>query len=220
MKKAKQRVKGILLDLDGTVVDSRAAYLEAARTTCQRFGQKTPDMKSALEIPRRLEQQQRLDDIIGMDVTDFLEVYLKRFYAITLNNAKPFPNIDKTLSDLSRKSKLALVTMRFVPRAAVVAELKQFGLADYFVHVVTALDTPNPKPSPEALVKAATFMHVDLCDCIVVGDSVSDLKAGRAAGVTTVGILSGLFSREELACEKPDLILSSLSELPEYVEMA
>jgi len=217
MKKAKGRVRGIMLDLDGTVVDSRAAYLEAARKAFQRFGQKTLDTKTALEIPRRLEQNQQLDDIVGTNVTGFLDVYLKQFYATTLKKTKPFPNIDKTLMYLSQKAKLALITMRFVPKATVVSELKHFGIAEYFAHVITALDTPNPKPSPEAIVKTATLLHVDLSDCVVVGDSISDLKAGKAAGVTTVAVVSGLFSREEIAREKPDLILRNVAELPRYL---
>jgi len=218
MKKTTPRVKGVLLDLDGTIVDSKGAYLEAARSAYHAFGLKVHNRKVALEIPRRLEQQQTLDNIVGTDVTSFLEVYLKRFYAVTFEKTKPFPNMEKALMDLSQKAKLALITMRFVPKSTIVAELKHFGLAKYFDCVVTALDTPNPKPSPEALVKAAVFLNAKSCDCLVVGDSVTDVRAGKAAGIMTVGVLSGLFSREELVCENPDLILDSAVELPRYVE--
>lgn len=218
MNKTDPGTRGILLDLDGTIVDSRRAYFEAARTACQAFGNKIPDLQTSLEIPRRLELQQPLNDVAGTAEKDFLGVYLKRFYAITFEMTKPFPNVEKTLKDLSRKAKLALITMRFVPRTAIVAELKHFGLADYFAYVVTALDTQNPKPSPEALVRAARLMHVKSCDCLVVGDSVTDIKAGKAAGIATVGVLSGLFSREELALESPDLILDSVAQLPHYVD--
>ena len=218
MNRTNPGVRGILLDLDGTIVDSRGAYVDAARTACQAFGLKIPNLKAALEIPRRLEQQQSLDIITGTGAAGFLEVYLKRFYAITTEKTKPFPNIEKTLRDLSRKARLALITMRFVPKSTVVAELRHFGLAEYFAYVVTALDTPNPKPSPEALVKAVRLLHVKSCDCMVVGDSIMDVRAGKAAGITTVGVLSGLFSREELACENPDLILNNVAKILRYVE--
>jgi phosphoglycolate phosphatase len=55
-------------------------------------------------------------------------------------------------------------------------------------------------------------------DCIIVGDSVNDVRAGKAAGARTVALLSGLFLREELIKECPDLILPDVSELPEYIE--
>src|SRR5512139_2988537 len=107
--------------------------------------------------------------------------------------------------------------MRFIPRAAVVRELRHFGLDRYFTYVATGLDTPRPKPSREVLVRAAERLNVRLSDCVIVGDSISDMRAGKAAGITTVGVLSGLFSREELMGEAPDLILESVSELPHYV---
>jgi phosphoglycolate phosphatase-like HAD superfamily hydrolase len=52
----------------------------------------------------------------------------------------------------------------------------------------------------------------------MAGDSVNDLRAGKAAGVRTIGFLSGLYTREELELESPDLILADLSALPKYLE--
>jgi phosphoglycolate phosphatase len=57
-----------------------------------------------------------------------------------------------------------------------------------------------------------------MCDCIIVGDSVNDVRAGKAAGARTVALLSGLFQREELTKECPDLILTDVSMLPDYIE--
>ena len=73
----KLKVKGILLDLDGTVVDSREAYLEAAKTAFATAGRKIVDTKIAMEIPRRIEQNLSIDDLIeGIDTQKFLEAYL------------------------------------------------------------------------------------------------------------------------------------------------
>jgi phosphoglycolate phosphatase-like HAD superfamily hydrolase len=76
----------------------------------------------------------------------------------------------------------------------------------------------KPKPSPEALIKCAEHLDVKIRDCAVVGDSVIDIRAGKNAGARTVAVLSGIFSREELAREKPDLILQNVNELTIYVE--
>ena len=217
MNKTKLNVKGILFDLDGTIVDSREAYLDAARTAFQATGQDMPEPRTALEIPKRLEQQLPLSDIVKGDLQSFLDVYLKRYYAVTMEKTKPFPNMQNALTKLSRKARLALITMRFVPKAAVVKELEHFNLAGYFAHVVTAMDTHKPKPSPEALIKAVKALDVDICACVIVGDSVSDVRAGKAAGALTVAVLSGLFSREELAREKPDLIIEGVTDLPNHI---
>jgi len=212
------KVKGILIDLDGTLVDSREAYIEALKRTWETLGLKNFNPATALEIPRRLEQNQPISDLIREGVTEkFLDVYLKTYYSITESKTKLFPNIPKTLELLSKKVKLALLTMRHVPKENVGRELEKFGIAKYFQCIVTALDTPFPKPSPKAITTCAEKLGVDINECAVVGDSICDIKAGKNAGAKTVAVLSGLFSRHELTKEKPDLILESLNQLPDFL---
>jgi len=219
MGRTKLRVKGILLDLDGTIVDSKDAYLEAVKIAFAATGQKMVDTKIATEIPKRLEQNLPINDLVkGVDTQKFLEAYLKAYYQATATKTKPIPNIQKTIKKLSEKARLALVTMRYVPRKEIIAELEKFSLAKCFQHVITALDTRNPKPSPEALIKCAKQMGIKISECVVVGDSIADIKAGKTAGAKTVAVLSGIFSREELEKEKPDLILENVNQLPDFIE--
>jgi HAD superfamily hydrolase (TIGR01509 family) len=218
MRVTKLKAKGIFFDLDGTIVDSREAYLEAARTAFQAVGQEPPEMKAALEIPRRLEQKQPLSPIVKGNIRKFLDVYLKTYYSITTDKTKPLPNISATLERLSKKVKLALITMRSVPKQNIIKELERFNIAQHFTHVATAMDTHKPKPSPEALIKCVKVMDVQMCDCVIVGDSISDIKAGKAAGAKTAAVLSGLFSRQELAKEQPDLILKDATALPNFIQ--
>jgi phosphoglycolate phosphatase len=214
----KLKAKGIFFDLDGTIVDSREAYYEAARIAFQAMGQEPPGTKAALEIPRRLEQKQPINDIIKGDIRKFLRVYLKTYYSITEVKTNPVPNVSTALKILSTKAKLALITMRSVPKESIIKELERFNIAKYFTYVVTALDTHKPKPSPEALINCVKALDVQICDCIIVGDSINDVKAGKAAGAKTVAVLSGLFSREDLANEHPDLIIKDVTALPNFIE--
>jgi HAD superfamily hydrolase (TIGR01509 family) len=219
MEIKKLKVNGILLDLDGTIVDSREAYREAIVTAFAKMGQKHVDEKMVMEIPKRLEQNLSIEKMLtGMNVKKFLGIYLDAYYHATALKAKPFPKISETLQKLSQKAKLALITMRYVTREAIFNELEKLGIAGYFQSIVTALDTNEPKPSPEALIKCAMQLGVEMCDCVVVGDSVADIRAGKNAGIKTVAVLSGIFSREELKRENPDLILESVKQLPDFIE--
>ena len=219
MDKPKLKVKGIILDLDGTIVDSKEVYVEAAKAAFAAIGQERVDIKIAMEIPRRLEQNLSINNMIkGIDIRKFLDAYLKSYYEMTATKTKPMPNASETLKKLSRKAKLALVTMRHVPKEEVVLELGKFGLAKYFRLIVTASDTYHPKPSPEALLRCAKQLGIHASECAVVGDSVADVRAGRNVGAKTVAVLSGIFTKEELETEKPDLILESINELPDFLE--
>jgi pyrophosphatase PpaX len=218
MSPAKLRVKGIMFDLDGTILDTMPAYIEAGKIAFKATGQETPETSLLLAIPKRLEQKQPISDIVKTDVKGFLDLYLKTFYTVAADRTKPMPHIAKTLETLSKKAKLAVITMRFMPKETIAAELKQYKLDKYFAHIVTALDTDKPKPSPEALIKAVAVMDVQMCDCVIVGDSVVDVKAGKAAGAKTVAVLSGLYSREELSKAEPDFIINNVAELLEILE--
>lgn len=219
LENIKLKVKGILLDLDGTIVDSREAYLEAVKAAFKALGQNAVNVKVAMEIPRKLEQNLSINNIIkGIDTQKFLDAYLNAYYKATSIKTKPMPNISETLKKLSQKAKLALTTMRYVPKENVLNELEKFGLAKYFQSVITALDTHFPKPSPEALMRCAEQLSVPISECAVVGDSVADVRAGKTAGAKTVAVLSGIFTKEELEREKPDLILKSINELPDFLE--
>lgn len=218
MNQNKLKAKGIFLDLDGTIVDSTEAYLESARIAFQAIGQKSPSKKFMLEIPRRIEQGLSLSDIMNGDKKRFLRVYLDAYYSITETKTKLLPNVSAALEALSGKAKLALITMRHVSNQAMQKELDYLGVSRYFTHVVTALDTSKPKPSPEALIRCIKALDLEMSDCIIAGDSVNDVRAGKAAGARTVAVLSGLFNRQELANECPDLILPDVTVLPQFIK--
>jgi HAD superfamily hydrolase (TIGR01549 family) len=217
------KVKAILFDLDGTIVDSKTAYSKALKTALLKMGKHdTLNSSLATEIPKRLEQNLPITDMIrGIDVNTFLKHYLKAYYKATEEETRPVRGISEALKELShRRFRIALITMRHVPKESVTQELARFNLIDYFECIITASDTHNPKPSPEAIVKCAKQLKVEINQCAAVGDSVADIRAGKNAGTKTVAVLSGIFSREDLKKENPDLIIESVKDLPDHLEDA
>jgi HAD superfamily hydrolase (TIGR01509 family) len=212
------KAKGIFLDLDGTLVDSTQAYLEAATAAFCAIGKELPSSQVMLEIPKRLEQRLSIDDVTGGCTEQFLSAYLQAYHSFTERKTKLLPNVASTLQALSGKSKLALITMRYVPSQVIQKELDYFGIAQYFSHIATALDTEKPKPSPQALIRCVKTLNLDINECLIAGDSINDMRAGKAAGAKTVAVLSGLYRQEELARENPDLMLPDICALPEYLE--
>jgi pyrophosphatase PpaX len=217
MNQSKFCAKVIFLDLDGTIMDTSQAYLQAAQAAFCAIKKNPPSLAETLEIPKKLEQGLSIDHLVNGETKKFLSIYLNAFYLATKTKTKPLPEIAFTLEALSKKAKLALFTMRHVPKQTILLELEEFGLAKYFSHVITANDSEKPKPSPQALLKCLETLNLKGCDSMIVGDSVNDIRAGKAAGAKTVALLSGLYFCEELAVEKPDLILPNLNALPELL---
>jgi len=91
--------------------------------------------------------------------------------------------------------------------------LEQFDLAPYFEAVATSITCPHTKPFPDPLLWAAGRLGVPPERCLMVGDTVVDIRAGKAAGAQTVGVLCGFGTERELRRAGADLILPDTSAL-------
>src|SRR5215211_9429954 len=95
-------------------------------------------------------------------------------------------------------------TMRF---------LTQFDLCKYFEVIVTGLSALHTKPYPDPILLAAEKMGVQPQECLMIGDTTVDMRAGKAAGAQTVGVLCGFGEEEELLRMGADHILNNTAEL-------
>jgi len=216
----KLQVKALLLDLDGTLVDSTEALKEAGRAGFAAIGlTSVNDDKIAFEVARRLEQDLPIDDLfvrfhLNKEAEDrFLPAYLNAYYSSVISKSRLFPKTKETLQTLLQHFRLALITLRYVAREQVLDELLHLGIKRYFHVVVTALDVEKPKPFPDALLVAAKKLRTTISECAIVGDSVVDIQAGKAAGAKTIVVLTGLFSLQDLEKHKPDLIVEDVNSL-------
>ncbi len=91
--------------------------------------------------------------------------------------------------------------------------LRQFEIDHYFKSVVTAQTVPYTKPFPDPIFKAAKDKGISPENCLMVGDTTVDIRAGKAAGAQTVGVLCGFGTEKELRRAGADLILNHTYEL-------
>lgn len=103
--------------------------------------------------------------------------------------------------------------------AAAHSNLAQAGI-DHFFDFVVGYDTgPPPKPAPDMVLSFATHLGIPPAQTAMIGDSLHDLHAGRAAGATTVGVLTGTATRAELE-PHADVVFDTIGELPEWLAIA
>ena len=121
------------------------------------------------------------------------------------------PGVDQSLAALKDVFPLAVVSAR--GEKSTLAFLQQFDLLRHFKVVVTAQTCPYTKPFPDPVLYAASRMQVNPQECLMVGDTTVDIRAGKTAGAQTVGVLCGFGTEEELLRAGADLILPSPVEL-------
>ena len=119
---------------------------------------------------------------------------------------------DESTGVCARATPLAIVTSKtgWLARRG----LDHVGLASHFEVIVGCDACERHKPDPQPVHLALDRLGYQPPDAVFVGDSVHDMVAGNAAGVTTIAALWGPFSREDLVASHPAHYLRSITELP------
>jgi phosphoglycolate phosphatase len=91
--------------------------------------------------------------------------------------------------------------------------LKDLGVRDAFEIVISGDTLPKKKPDPAPLLHAAEFFGVEPARALMIGDSVSDVKAARAAGFRIVCMSYGYNHGEDIRGCGPDAVIDDMTQL-------
>jgi len=114
------------------------------------------------------------------------------------------------LEALQGRVKMGLASMN--TKSVIEALLGEKDLGKYFEVVVTADDVLHSKPDPEIFLKCACELGVLPLECVVIEDSLFGVRAAKLAGMCCIGVTTGVYDREELMQEEPDLVVSGLGQ--------
>ena len=217
-------VKMVLIDVDGTLVDSvpDLAYC-------------VDEMMKQLDMPPRGEANVRnwvgngVERLVRRALTNSLDgepddelfdraypVFLDLYAENTSKRSVLYPGVKEGIAFLkSAGYKLGCVTNK----AAQFTEplLKDLGIYDNFSIVISGDSLPQKKPDPAPLLHAAEFFGVKPDDALMLGDSVSDVKAARAAGFQIICMSYGYNHGEDIRTANPDAVIDSMAQLPELL---
>ncbi|MGW8288651.1 MAG: HAD family hydrolase [Candidatus Bathyarchaeia archaeon] len=207
--------KAVIFDWDGTLADTRNAVVqsfqkvlkEAECTVSDEFIERRMGIgtkKTILEAFRECKMR------IAVSTLEKLAKEKIRIHAGLADSINLFDGVTELLEELHGKTKIALATMS--NRKVVDTLLPAKKIEGYFDVAVTADDVGKPKPDPEIFLVVAAKLGVKKEDCVVVEDSVFGVRAAKTSGMWCIAVASGVYSREELEKENPDLIIDSLNE--------
>lgn len=219
------RPKMILIDLDGTLVDSVPDLAYCVDNMMQRLDR--PPYGEAVvrnwvgNGVERLVRRALIGQLEGepeeADFEQALPIFLELYRANTSGRSFLYPGIREGLDYLrSEGYPLGCVTNK----AAQFTEplLRDLGVRDYFGLVVSGDSLPRKKPDPMPLLHAAAHFGVAPTEALMVGDSVSDVKAARAAGFAIVCVSYGYNHGIDIRTAEPDAVIDSLVELRNLLE--
>jgi len=209
------RIKALCFDVDGTLSDTDDLYVRKVACFFPRFLFRDPD-HAALRFVMWVEAPGNallgLTDTIGMDdeIVALID-WISRHRKLSSKKFLLIPGVDTMLAQLNGKYPMAVVSAR--DEKGTLRFLEQFDLKKYFDVVVTGQSAEHTKPYPDPILFAAQRMGVKPEDCLMIGDTTVDIRAGKSAGAQTVGVLCGFGEPAELIREGAHLILKNTSEL-------
>jgi phosphoglycolate phosphatase len=217
----------ILIDLDGTLVDSVPDLAYCVDAMMELLGRPLHGEARVRNWVgngvERLVRRSLIGQLEGEpDEADFQRAYpifLELYRDNTSKRSQLFPGIRAGLDWLQAAGyPLGCVTNK----AAQFTEplLRDLGVRDYFEIVISGDTLPRSKPDPLPLLHAAAHFGAEPAEALMIGDSISDVKAARAAGFTIFCMSYGYNHGQDIRDYHPDAVLDSLTEVQGLLEGA
>ena len=204
-------IRGILFDLDGTIIDTEELILASARHATEVvLGQALPDevLRHNIGVPLRAQMGEYAPD----HVDELLAAYRAHNDRVHDELIREFPGTEAALEALRVAGyPMGIVTSKSRPVAC--RGIDYFGLGRFFDFVVGYEDTTIHKPEAEPVLEGVRRLGIPVELCMYVGDSPHDMAAGIAAGALTCAALWGPFPERVLE-PGPALALRDLPSLP------
>jgi phosphoglycolate phosphatase len=213
----------LLFDLDGTLLDSAPDLATAVDRMLVALGYASVGDKwvrrwvgnGAQVLVRRAlaHAQQVLEaDIDELQLAEALQLFMACYQACCCQLSRLYDGVIEALQHWQRCG-IAMACVTNKPGRFTQRLLVHYGLSGFMPVAVSGDSLPLKKPAPEPLLHACELMSVSPSSVVMVGDSVNDVLAARAAGMPVVCVDYGYNHGEPIATAGPDSVISSLIEL-------
>ena len=213
------RIRGLCFDIDGTLCDTDDMWLDKVekifRPINRLLGRKdsrdfSRRLIMAIESPGNLAyhflDRLNLDDEVGRLFNLMAKNEPDRPHSYQI-----IPGAAGLLHDLHSRFPMAVVSAK--GEQGTLAFLDQFALRPFFQAIITSQTCRYTKPFPDPVVYAARQLGVQPGECLMIGDTVVDIRAGRMAGAQTAGLLCGFGQEDELHNAGADVVIKDPADL-------
>lgn len=212
------KIKGVLFDLDGTLINTTPLILQSFRHTFKEFNLPVPadaELVAGFGLPLRTAAKAYMPDEI---IEPFCSAYSNYHREHHDELIQPFDGINEVLALLAERGiKMGVVTSKKRPMA--LRGLACYGLDKFISTVVTCQDCEEHKPLPGPSLMALEQLGLQGCECIGVGDSPFDLQSARGAGCKTAAVRYTSFEWNYILKEgKPDYVLNKMDDLVKLID--
>ena len=213
--------KTAIFDLDGTLLDTILDLADSMNTTLQKYGfpmlpieHHKRSVGNGLRVyaSRCIPEEHVSDTLLDAFVADLAAHYAKNYQ----NETRPFPEILELLDFLEENG----VTLSVLSnkRDSFTKDLVEKHFAGRFRCVYGERENVPNKPNPRMAIAIAQECGAMPCKTLFIGDSIYDIKTAKNAGMTSIAVLWGYQSSEQLTQERPDFLANTPQDIIEYLK--
>lgn len=214
-------VKMVMIDLDGTLIDTVPDLAAAANRMLADLGHPAWDEAHYRKwigngVPRFVKRALTGEMLAEPDAALFeraLAIFRRHYGAAVADRSRPYAGVVEALGRLAAMGfSLACITNK--AEAFTVPLLKQLDLYKYFRLVLSGDSLPRQKPDPLPLLHACKHFGITPDHGVLVGDSSNDVQAARAAGMPVICVTYGYNHGHDIRDSRPDAVVDSLTDVP------
>jgi len=213
------RVRLVVYDLDGTLVDSFRDIWKCVNRVFTDFGLQplTFDrVKGAVGDGARTLIQRLLNSTQQGSIDEVHRRFIEYYRENPTAEARLYPGV-KAVQAKVRRAGITQAILTNKPHPLTLLTCSHLALTDSVDGIWGAQEDRPLKPDPESLLAILRYYDVPVANVVMVGDYGADHQVARSAGVAMIGVTWGLLSREEsLAC-KPDALIDRMDQLPKLL---
>ncbi|GKV30920.1 hypothetical protein SLEP1_g39687 [Rubroshorea leprosula] len=185
-------VSSVIFDLNGTLLNTEGAVSDVLKVFLGKYG-KEWDRREAQKIVGKTPLEAAAviveDYVLPCGKDEFLSEFSPAFSA-RIGNIKPLPGANRLLKHLSGHG-VPMALASNTSKASIESKLSYHkGWKEYFSVIIGGDEVTTGKPSPEIFLQAAKMLNMEPSSCLVIEDSVTGVKAGKAAGMEVVAVPS------------------------------
>jgi pyrophosphatase PpaX len=209
------RYKGVLFDLDGTLLDTSNLIIKSFQHTIKVHYDKEVDV-AVVRAYFGKPLKDAMEYLGPEKVDDLISTY--REYNLLHHDelAQIFSGVVEVIQKLYDNGvKMAIVTSK--TRATALRGLKLFDLDKYFAAIIGCEDCERHKPHPEPVSRAIEDLQLAASECLMVGDSPFDIVSANQAGVATAAVRWTEVPWEDVLASNPDYLLDDMYQLLDVI---
>lgn len=195
-----ENVKTIILDVDGTLMDSNYLHVEAWSQAFEEVGKRPVRAKIHREIGKGSDKliPEFVEENEGAEITDDINSRHAEVYAEIQDKGHPLPGSEDLISHL-HESGYAVWLATSADADEMENTIEELDADDKIAGIVSSSEADGSKPAPDIFDLTLKRAEATADEVVAIGDSIWDIQAAKDAGISTIAVLTGgAFSREEL----------------------